>query len=127
MKTIGLLAKELSINVETIRFYERKGLIKQPAKPANGYRRYDSNTVSRIKFILKAKTLGFTLNEISSLLNLNNDCNEIKSIGLQKLAVIQQKIKDLQELEYAIKQLTDTCQTNPEPEPCPLINEINKS
>ena len=63
-RTISMLAKELSVNVETIRFYERKGLIKQPPKPMQGYRHYPKETVNRIHFIKRSQELGFTLNEI---------------------------------------------------------------
>ncbi|WP_105168837.1 MerR family transcriptional regulator [Pseudoalteromonas sp. T1lg23B] len=126
MKTIGVVAKELGISVETIRFYERKGLIEQPIKPANGYRVYSRNTIKRLKFILRAKTLGFTLSEILSLLNLSHNCKEVESIGLQKLALIRQKINDLKKLETVISDLTDTCQTNQNSDVCPIINSLSK-
>ena len=126
MRTIGFVAKELGISVETIKFYERKGLIKQPSKPERGYRVYDAAPTSRIKFILKAKTLGFTLNEISSLLRLSNDCKEVERMGLQKLEVIRQKIDDLKKLEAVIKDLTVTCQNNKDDTFCPIIESLSR-
>jgi MerR family mercuric resistance operon transcriptional regulator len=73
MKTIGKLAKELDINVETIRFYEKEGLISQPTKPENGYRLYGNAIKNNLKYIAKAKALGFTLKEISSLMSMENN------------------------------------------------------
>jgi MerR family transcriptional regulator, mercuric resistance operon regulatory protein len=125
MKTIGVVAKELNINVETIKFYERKGLITQPVKPDSGYRVYDGNLISRIKFILKAKTLGFTLQEISTLLNLSSNCKEVESMGLQKLTLIRNKIDDLKKLASVIDELTSTCQNNQDNSLCPIIESIS--
>ena len=127
MKTIGVVAKKLCINIETIKFYERKGLIKQPRKPDCGYRTYDDALVSRIKFILKAKTLGFTLSEISSLLSLSGDCREVESMGLQKLNVIRNKIDNLKKLESVIANLTNTCHNNQDNALCPIINSLSNS
>jgi len=125
MKTIGAIAKELCINVETIKFYEKKGLIKQPKKPESGYRTYDDVLVNRIKFVLKAKTLGFTLNEISSLLSLSGNCKEVESMGLLKLAVIRKKIDDLKRLESVIADLTKTCHSNQDDSLCPIIDSLS--
>jgi MerR family mercuric resistance operon transcriptional regulator len=127
MKTIGVVAKELYINVETIKFYQRRGLIQQPQKPDSGYRRYSDSLINRIKFILKAKTLGFTLHEISSLLNLSDNCKEIEFMGLQKLDVIRKKIDDLKKLESVITNLTTTCQSNQNKRLCPIIDALSNS
>ena len=81
-RTISMLAKELSVNVETIRFYERKGLIKQPPKPMQGYRHYPKETVNRIHFIKRSQELGFTLNEIEGLLALNDSpCSKVQELA----------------------------------------------
>jgi MerR family mercuric resistance operon transcriptional regulator len=127
MKTIGLVARELDINVETIKFYERRGLIKQPQKPDSGYRRYSDSLINRIKFILKAKTLGFTLHEVSSLLNLSDNCKEVEFMGLQKLDVIRKKIDDLKKLESVITNLTKTCHNNQDNTFCPIIDSLSNS
>tara|TARA_R110000737_G_C14578493_1_gene485261 strand:- start:1198 stop:1581 length:384 start_codon:yes stop_codon:yes gene_type:complete len=126
MKTIGVVAKELCINVETIKFYERSGLIKQPPKPDSGYRTYSTALVSRIKFILKAKTLGFTLNEISSLLSLSSNCKEVEAMSLQKLEVIRKKIADLKQLASVITNLTETCHNNQGDARCPIIDSLSR-
>lgn len=124
MKTIGKLAKELNINVETIRFYEKKGLILQPIKPKNGYRLYDNVTANQLRFIAKAKVLGFTLKEISSLMSMDGDCNQVETLGLQKLEVIRNKISDLQRLEKVISEMTNSCKTNKDQTHCPIIDSL---
>ncbi|MFT7683003.1 MAG: MerR family mercuric resistance operon transcriptional regulator [Gammaproteobacteria bacterium] len=124
MKTIGKLAKELDINIETIRFYEKKGLISQPIKPENGYRLYSSSIADKLRFIAKAKALGFTLKEISSLMSMENDCAQVESLGLQKLDIIRNKIFDLQRLESVISKMTNSCKTNQDQHSCPIIDSL---
>ena len=124
MKTIGKLAKELDISVETIRFYERQGLIEQPSKPESGYRMYGDALVNQLKFIIKAKALGFTLKEIGSLMSLSGNCADIESMGLQKLQLIRDKIDDLLRLEKVIQDMTDSCKANQDPKTCPIINSL---
>ncbi len=124
MKTIGKLAKELDINVETIRFYEKKGLISQPIKPENGYRLYSSVIADKLRFIAKAKVLGFTLKEISSLMSMEHNCAQVESLGLQKLDIIRNKISDLQRLESVISKMTNSCKTNQDQYSCPIIDSL---
>jgi MerR family transcriptional regulator, mercuric resistance operon regulatory protein len=124
MKTIGKLAKDLDISVETIRFYERQGLIAQPLKPESGYRLYSNTIANQVKFILKAKALGFTLNEIASLMSLSGNCADVASMGLQKLILIRNKIADLRRLEKVIQDMTDSCKANQDPNSCPIINSL---
>ena len=125
MKTIGKLAKELGINVETVRFYERKGLIVQPLKPDSGYRIYGNTHFNQLKFILKAKALGFTLDEVASLMSLSGSCADVESMGLQKLRLIREKIADLQRLEQVIQDMTNSCKANQDPNSCPIINSLS--
>lgn len=125
MKTIGKLAKELGINVETVRFYERKGLIVQPLKPDSGYRIYGNTQFNQLKFILKAKALGFTLDEVASLMSMSGNCADVESMGLHKLKLIREKIADLQRLEKVIQDMTISCKTNQDPNFCPIINSLN--
>ena len=88
-RTISMLAKELSVNVETIRFYERKGLIKQAPKPMQGYRHYPKETVNRIHFIKRSQELGFTLNEIEGLLALNDSpCSKVQELAVAARLII---------------------------------------
>ena len=124
MKTIGKLAKEFDLSVETIRFYERKGLIQQPQKPLSGYRLYDDSIAKQIQFIRKAKALGFTLREISSLMSMDSNCAQVESLGLKKLKIIQNKISDLQRLEKLIKEMTNSCKSNDDQSHCPIIDSL---
>ena len=106
--TIGKLADAAGVNVETIRFYERKGLITQPQKPIVGFRQYSSEILHRLHFIKRAQELGFTLDEISSLLKLGDeDCQEVQALAQQKLVLIRKKIIDLQRLESNLSHLID--------------------
>lgn len=124
MRTIGKLAKELNVSVETIRFYERKGLIEQPPKPETGYRIYSDTIANQLRFIARAKALGFTLKEITSLMSLSDNCAEVETLGLQKLKIIRNKISDLQRLEQVIQTMTNSCKTNQDPSSCPIINSL---
>jgi MerR family mercuric resistance operon transcriptional regulator len=85
--TIGILAKRSGVNVETIRYYQRRHLLQEPSKPPGGYRHYSSEAVKRVRFIKRAQTLGFTLQEISGLLRLDERkaCLETREIAAQKL------------------------------------------
>lgn len=125
MRTIGKLAKELGVNVETIRFYERRGLIKQPEKPFNGYRHYPDEILNRIRFIKRIQELGFTLEEITFLLELNDKpCSQVQILTQEKLSAVQQKIADLLCLEEALKNLLNQCASNPDDSHCPLIDAL---
>jgi MerR family transcriptional regulator, mercuric resistance operon regulatory protein len=124
MKTIGKLAKDLNLSVETIRFYEREHLIKQPQKPLSGYRVYDDAITKQLQFICRAKALGFTLKEIASLMSMDGNCSQVESLGLQKLKVIESKISDLKRLETVIKEMTNSCKTNDDQSNCPIIDAL---
>ena len=124
-RTISMLAKELSVNVETIRFYERKGLIKQPPKPMQGYRHYPKETVSRIHFIKRSQELGFTLNEIEGLLALNDSpCSKVQELANKKLIAVQKKMADLLLLEHALEEHLGQCQNNDDDSHCPIIDSL---
>jgi MerR family mercuric resistance operon transcriptional regulator len=124
MKTIGKLAKSLDITVETIRYYEREGLICQPIKPEVGYRLYSSKISEQLKFIVNAKALGFTLKEISALMLMEGDCEQVASLGLQKLSIIRNKISNLQRLEKVISDMTTSCKSNTDQASCPSIDSL---
>lgn len=124
-RTISKLAKEISINIETVRFYERKGLIKQPIKPMQGYRQYPIETVNRIRFIRRSQELGFTLREIESLLSLNdNPCRQVEELAKKKLMAVQTKQADLLLLEKALLEHIDRCQNNKDDTCCPIIDSL---
>ncbi|CAK2986926.1 Mercuric resistance operon regulatory protein [Vibrio crassostreae] len=124
--TIGKLADAAGVNVETIRFYERKGLITQPQKPIEGFRQYSSEALQRIHFIKQAQDLGFTLDEISSLLKLGDkDCQEVQAFAQQKLILIRKKIIDLQRLESNLSNLIDQCSSTPNSS-CPIVDSFKE-
>jgi len=123
--TISKVAKELNINVETVRFYERRGLIEQPIKPEVGYRHYSSETVNRIRFIKRAQELGFTLEEINNLLSLEDrPCSQVQGLAEHKLTAVKAKMADLRRLEKALKGLLDQCHHNDDDRHCPIINSL---
>ena len=96
--TIGQLARKSGVQVETIKFYQRRGLIEQPPRPESGFRKYSAETVRQVRFIRRAKELGFSLQEIGELLGLRvapgTSCREIKARAEAKLADLHQKQKD---------------------------------
>lgn len=95
--TIGKLADAAGVNVETIRYYQRRGLLDEPAKPLGGHRRYPVDMVKRLRFIKRAQALGFTLSEVGGLLTLDESCAcaETRARAARKLALIEQKMADL--------------------------------
>ena len=111
---IGKLASDAGVGVETVRFYERKGLISQPPKPRNGgFRSYPAETVSRIRFIRQAQELGFSLRETEELLSLRVDpaagCMDVREQALAKLAQIEGKIVNLERIRLALENLVSAC------------------
>jgi len=113
--TIGLLAKTAGVNLETIRYYQRIGLITEPEKPEQGYRVYPSDSLSQLKFIKRAQQLGFSLAEIAELLELGEgSCADVREKAEQKREQIDKQIKDLKNLSATLTQLIKTCQSDVE-------------
>lgn len=114
MFLIGELAKSTGITVDTLRFYEKNGLIEPKGRSASGYRIYDQNNVDQVKFILNAKQLGLSLEEIKELLSIRleatqHSCAEVKAITSAKLTMIDQKITELTKIRHALKKINDAC------------------
>ena len=112
--TIGKAAKQAGVGVETIRFYERRGLIAQPPKPAaGGFRDYPAATLARVRFIREAQELGFSLHEIADLLSLRADpkadCGAVQRRAEEKLAEVGKKIERLEKIGAALGRLIDAC------------------
>jgi MerR family copper efflux transcriptional regulator len=121
------LADAAGTGLEAIRFYEEKGLLPKPARGANGYRLYDQDTVRRLAFIQRAKDLGFTLQEIHELLELERHGSsraELKGLGQLKLQTIRQKIADLQSMEAALEALVTSCNGSGPLAGCPIYEHI---
>lgn len=123
--TISQLARRAGVGVETIRYYQRIGLIEEPAKPEQGYRTYPNETLARLHFILRAKELGFSLKEITDLLSLDGgDCSQTQQIANNKLEGIRSKIADLTSMADILEQLLASCQRNDASNPCPIIDVL---
>jgi MerR family mercuric resistance operon transcriptional regulator len=125
--TIGLLARAAEVNVETIRYYQRRGLMQEPAKPPHGRRRYSGGAVKRVRFIKRAQQLGFTLEEVKNLLRLEDgqSCRETRLLAEQKLAVIEQRLADLTRVRRLLSSLIAECINGQQPRTCPIIATLS--
>ena len=128
--TIGKVANRAGIGIETVRFYEREGLIAEPPRDeSSGYRRYPEDTVSRLRFVKKAKELGFSLKEIGELLSLkarpSGSCADVRARATDKIENINQKIEVLEAMRGALMGLVEECSgTGPRTE-CPILNALD--
>jgi MerR family mercuric resistance operon transcriptional regulator len=122
--TIGNLAKRSGVNVETIRYYQRRGLLQEPQKPSGSFRRYSSDAVRQVHFIKRAQGLGFTLEEIKGLLTLDESkaCAQTRDLAAHKLALIEQKIADLLKIKKALSRLVRSCDASSIGARCPIIH-----
>jgi len=128
--TIGKMAKLAQISRDTIRFYEREGLIEKPCRLDNGYRIYSEKTIARLQFIQRAKKMGFTLKEIDELLSIRqttqNTCDEAKQQIIRKIENVQEKLLELNRLSRALKALSSNCKKNREQNECPLLEALEE-
>lgn len=128
--TIGQLAKQTDMSLETIRFYEREGLIESPPRRPSGYRAYPPETVQRIRFIRTAKELGFSLKEIGELLALRVDpvesCTHVKTIAEDKITDIEQRIRRLQRMRKTLRKLVTACDAREATSDCPILDSLDK-
>ena len=127
--TTGRLAKQSGVHLETIRFYERSGLLPEPPRLASGYRLFPQTTVRRIHFIRRAQELGFTLAEIRELLDLavsrHKDRAEVRSIARTRLAQINSKLASLTAMKRALEHLADQCTGHGPADACPILQAID--
>ena len=128
--TIGKVAKAAGIGIETIRFYERQGLIPDPPRTASGYRQYPSETVERLRFIRRAKDLGFTLNEIGELLALRigggSSCDHVRGLASEKLNDVERRISELEGMATVLRRLVLSCDSGSESEACPILDALTE-
>lgn len=126
MLTIGAFAKAASVSVETIRFYQRKGLLPMPDRPYGRIRRYGEMDVSRVRFVKSAQRLGFSLDEIAELLRLEDGthCEEASSLAENKLMDVREKLADLAHMEVALSDLVRACHAKKGDISCPLIASL---
>lgn len=124
--TIGELGKVTGIHVETIRFYQRRGLLAEPQRPLGGIRRYGEAEAARIRFIKSAKKLGFSLDEIITLLTLEDGthCKEASKIAQQKLIEVRRRLADLRRMEKILANLIGECERQRGKICCPLISSL---
>ncbi len=123
--TIGKVAKQAGVGVETIRFYERRGLLEEPPRNDSGYRQYSQEAVVKLRFIIKAKKLGFSLQEIGELFTLRRKkgatCRDVKMQAEEKIQNIEEKIRDLTRMKEALAKLTCQCSGDGPVSECPIL------
>lgn len=130
MLRIGEVAKKSHVGVETVRFYEREGLIAQPKRTVSGYRQYSESVIKQIQFIQHAKTLGFSLKETGELIKLkssrNARCTSIKAKAVAKITDIQEKIDALERMKTALEPLVARCKSSDPISDCPILNALDE-
>lgn len=124
--TIGAFAEVAGVHVETIRYYQRKGLLAEPDKPHGGIRRYGGTDVARVRFIKAAQRLGFSLDEVGELLRLEDGahCREASRLAEHKLQDVRSKLADLARMETALAALVGACHERKGRLSCPLIASL---
>lgn len=127
---IGEIAKRSGIGIETIRYYEREGLLQEPERRPSGYRQYDESIIERLEYIMRAKELGFTLAEVRELLELSfsthSHCDHIRQRADAKITDIEAKIRRLQQMKRSLGKIVQRCQAENSPETCPLVHKTTK-
>ena len=124
--TIGAVAASAEVGVETIRFYQRKGLLDEPERPHGGIRRYGQPDVARVRFIKSAQRLGFSLEEVAGLLVLEDGthCDDARALAQGKLADVRARLADLRRIERALKTMIDRCSEHRGNICCPMISVL---
>ena len=127
--SIGAVAKRAGVAIDTIRFYEREGLLPEPQRRPSGYRSYDEGAVAQLRFIRRAKELGFTLEEVRELLVLSHDRRKgvraVKQRAQQRLQTLESRIAELQRVRDGLAQLIAACPGHGRPEQCPILRALN--
>lgn len=126
--TIGRVATAAGVNVETIRFYQRLGLLAEPKRPLGGVRRYGSEFVARLRFIKRAQQLGFSLAEIQRLMVLEDpqSCGKARSLAAEKLALVEARLADLERMRGVLKDLVARCDVRRGKVACPIIATLTE-
>lgn len=127
--SIGAFADAAGVNVETIRFYQRKGLLPEPDKPHGSIRRYGESDVARVRFVKSAQRLGFSLDEVAGLLKLDDGthCDEARHLAEDRLADVRTKLADLRRIESALATLVHDCCVSHGNVSCPLISALQQT
>lgn len=126
---IGQLAQSADVNIDTVRYYEREGLLPKPARLSSGYRIYGEGDVKRLRFVRRAKALGFTLPEIRELLELSSsrddDMAAMKAAAVDKIADVEARIAELERVRLALQGLIESCPGHGALEQCPILNALS--
>ncbi|GAC1392049.1 MAG: Cu(I)-responsive transcriptional regulator [Ktedonobacteraceae bacterium] len=128
--SIGQVARRAGVGVETVRFYEREGLLEEPPRRASGYRQYSEQVVKRIHFIKRAQQLGFSLKEITELLLLRVDgptaCEDVKQRTAAKIAEVERKLVELQRMRQALLHVAALCTGQGPASACPMLDALDQ-
>ncbi len=123
--TIGRLAREAGVNVETVRYYHRIGLLEEPPRPSGSYRHYPLEAVARLRFIRRAQGLGFSLAEIRELLALGEEaCDDVRRRAEAKLKQVEVQIQDLEKLRALLRDLVQRCEAGSNARGCPIVQSL---
>jgi Hg(II)-responsive transcriptional regulator len=125
--TTGALAAAAGVSVETLRYYERRGLLPVPPRRPSGYRDYPPDAIGLVRFIKRAQGLGFTLAEIADLLSLREgeDCATVRRLAERKLADVERRLRDLRRLRLALQWLVEQCAAEGSPGHCPIVESLD--
>jgi len=127
---VGEVAAQARVNVQTVRYYERRGLLTAPERTAAGYRQYPPEVVPRIRFIKRAQELGFTLEEITDLLALQvrhgAACDEVSRRAAEKIRVVRQKVRELENLKKILENLVEACAARAPTAECPVLEALEE-
>lgn len=127
--TIGAVARAVGVNVQTIRYYERRGLLLAERRTRAGYRHYGSDAIVRLRFIRHAQVLGFSLAEIKDLLELRvrrgSPCAPIRARALSKIADVERRLQDLKRIKRTLEQLADSCARRRATDECPILDALD--
>lgn len=128
--TIGKVASGAGVNVQTVRYYERRGLLPKAPRTASGYRTYDTEAVARLRFIKRAQDLGFSLEEITELLELRVEhgaaCTAVEAKAKDKIAMVERKIDELQRMKSVLTELSRACEQRELTGDCPILEALSE-
>ena len=126
--SIGKVAAAAAVNIQTIRYYERRGLLSPPRRAPSGYRQYNEDAVARLRFIKHAQELGFSLNEIDELLALRirrgTACDGVERKTREKIDLVEQRIRDLERIKRTLQKLANACAAQKLTEECPILEAL---
>lgn len=125
---VSQLAERAGVGIDTVRYYERAGLLPEPPRRPSGYREYPVQAVDRLRFIRRAKALGFSLDEISGLLELSDrrdDVKAVKRLAQRRLTEVENKLRELERVRDGLRQLTEACPGHGDAGACPILSALN--